>query len=194
MRMSSAPPRTHPAWILHELRSLTSHLPAMSGQLNTPETGYERAADVRECGCRPSPVGWRSGATSPRRTWTGSGWPPGATTSGCAGLRSATPDDHVHVVATCGGHPGPPGRAAVFPRNDFYRAGEASRIGEARYRLTTTAASDRTAAKRPTDAEQEKSARRGHSEPVRTYLRRPMLTGSACPRRAVFSCSASVGR
>src|SRR5664280_3644682 len=46
MRMSSAPPRTHPAWILHELRSLTSHLPAMSGQLNTPETGYERAADA----------------------------------------------------------------------------------------------------------------------------------------------------
>jgi hypothetical protein len=67
----------------------------------------------------------------------------------------------------------------VFPRDDFYRAGEASRIVEARYRLTTTAASDRTAAKRPTDAEQEKTARRGHAEPVRTTLRRQGRTAAA---------------
>jgi hypothetical protein len=62
-------------------------------------------------------------------------------------------DDHVHVVA--------------------------SRIVEARYRLTTTAASDRTAAKRPTYAEQEKTARRGHAEPVRTTLRRQVRTAAA---------------
>jgi hypothetical protein len=55
-------------------------------------------------------------------------------------------DDHVHVVATLARQDG----RRVFPRNDFYRAGEASRIVVARYRLTTTAASDRTAAKRPT--------------------------------------------
>ena len=67
----------------------------------------------------------------------------------------------------------------MFPRDDFYRAGEASRIVEARYRLTTTAASDRTAAKRPTDAEQEKTARRGHAEPVRTTLRRQGRTAAA---------------
>jgi hypothetical protein len=67
----------------------------------------------------------------------------------------------------------------VFPRNDFYRAGEASRIVEARYGLTTTAASDRTAAKRPTDAEQEKTARRGHAEPVRTTLRWQVRTAAA---------------
>jgi hypothetical protein len=67
----------------------------------------------------------------------------------------------------------------VFPRNDFYRAVVASRIVEARYRLTTTAASDRTAAKRPTYAEQEKTARRGHAEPVRTTLRRQVRTAAA---------------
>jgi len=84
-------------------------------------------------------------------------------------------DDHVHVVATLARQDG----RRVFPRNDFYRAGEASREVEAKYGLTVTAASDRTAAKRPTYAETQKAARRGHTEPVRDTLRRSVRTAAA---------------
>src|SRR5664280_412260 len=92
--------------------------------------------------------------------------------------------------ARCG-HPGPPGRPAgvppqrllpgrrVFPRNDFYRAGEASRAVEATYGLTVSAASDRTAAKRATYAETAKAQRRGQAEPVRDTLRRSVRTAAA---------------
>src|SRR5450756_1371564 len=43
-------------------------------------------------------------------------------------------DDHVHVVATLARQDG----RRVFPRNDCYRAGEASRAVEATYGLTVT--------------------------------------------------------
>jgi len=84
-------------------------------------------------------------------------------------------DDHVHVVATLARQDG----RRVFPRNDFWRAGEASREVEAKYGLTVTAASDRTAAKRPTYAETQKAARRGQAEPVRDTLRRSVRTAAA---------------
>ena len=42
-----------------------------------------------------------------------------------------------------------------------------------------TAASDRTAAKRPTYAETQKTARRGQAEPVRDTLRRQVRTAAA---------------
>jgi len=70
-------------------------------------------------------------------------------------------DDHVHVVATLARQDG----RRVFPRNDFWRAGEASREVEAKYGLSVTAASDRTAAKRASYAETEKAARQGQVEP-----------------------------
>ncbi len=84
-------------------------------------------------------------------------------------------DDHVHVVATLARQDG----RRVFPRNDFWRAGEASREVEAKYGLSVTAASDRTAAKRPTYAETQKAARRGQGEPVRDTLRRSVRTAAA---------------
>ncbi len=84
-------------------------------------------------------------------------------------------DDHVHVVATLARQDG----RRVFPRNDFWRAGEASREVEAKYGLTVTAASDRTAAKRASYAETAKAARRGHVEPVRDTLRRSVRTAAA---------------
>jgi hypothetical protein len=84
-------------------------------------------------------------------------------------------DDHVHVVATLARQDG----RRVFPRNDFWRAGEASREVEARYGLTVTAASDRTAAKRASYAETAKAARSGHAEPVRDTLRRSVRTAAA---------------
>ena len=83
--------------------------------------------------------------------------------------------DHVHVVATLARQDG----RRVFPRNDFYRAGEASRAVEATYGLTATAASDRTAAKRATYAETAKAQRRGQAEPVRDTLRRSVRTAAA---------------
>jgi len=84
-------------------------------------------------------------------------------------------DDHVHVVATLARQDG----RRVFPRNDFFRAGEACREVEAKYGLTVTAASDRTAAKRPTYAETQQAARRGYPEPVRDTLRRSVRTAAA---------------
>jgi len=84
-------------------------------------------------------------------------------------------DDHVHVVATLARRDG----RRVFPRNDFYRAGEASRAVEAAYGLPVTAASDRTAAKRVTYAETAKAVRRGQGEPVRDTLRRSVCTATA---------------
>jgi len=84
-------------------------------------------------------------------------------------------DDHVHVVATLARQDG----RRVFPRNDFWRAGEASREVEAKYGLTVTAASDRTAAKRASYAETAKAARQGHGEPVRDSLRRSVRTAAS---------------
>ncbi len=84
-------------------------------------------------------------------------------------------DDHVHVVATLARQDG----RRVFPRNDFWRAGEASREVEAKYGLSVTAASDRTAAKRASYAETEKAARQGHGEPVRDSLRRSVRTAAS---------------
>ncbi len=84
-------------------------------------------------------------------------------------------DDHVHVVVTLARQDG----RRVFPRNDFWRAGEASREVEAKYGLSVTAASDRTAAKRASYAETEKAARQGQVEPVRDSLRRSVRTAAA---------------
>lgn len=83
--------------------------------------------------------------------------------------------DHVHVVATLARQDG----RRVFPRNDFWRAGEASRAVEAKYGLSVTAASDRTAAKRPTYAETQKASREGQREPARDTLRRSVRTAAA---------------
>lgn len=84
-------------------------------------------------------------------------------------------DDHVHVVATLARQDG----RRVFPRNDFYRSGEASRAVEAMYGLSVTARADRTAAKRASYAETAKAGRRGQAEPVRDTLRRQVRTAAA---------------
>jgi hypothetical protein len=94
---------------------------------------------------------------------------------GCRWVAVRHAEDHVHVVATLARQDG----RRVFPHNDYYRAGEASRIVEARYGLSTTAASDRTAAKRPTYAETQRTARAGRAEPVRDTLRRQVRTAAA---------------
>ncbi len=83
-------------------------------------------------------------------------------------------DDHVHVIATLARQDG----RRVWPRNDFWRSGEASRAVEAQYGLTATAPSDRTAAKRASYAETQKAARRGQAEPARYTLRRSVRTAA----------------
>jgi len=84
-------------------------------------------------------------------------------------------DDHIHIVVTLARQDG----RRVFPRNDFWRAGEASRAVEEKYGLSVTAASDRTAAKRPSYAETAKAQRQGDREPVRDTLRRSVRTAAA---------------
>jgi hypothetical protein len=83
--------------------------------------------------------------------------------------------DHVHIVATLARQDGT--RPRIW--NDFYRVREACRDAEARLGLRSTAPADRTAARRPSRAEAEQSARRGWGEPPRVALRREVCTAAA---------------
>jgi len=64
-------------------------------------------------------------------------------------------DNHVHVVATLARQDG----KRVWPRNDFYRAREASLAVEGRYGLTRTSPADRTGDRQTSRAEQRRHAR-----------------------------------
>jgi hypothetical protein len=87
-------------------------------------------------------------------------------------------DDHIHIVATLARQDGR--RPRVW--NDAYRVRAACLDIEARYGLRRTAPADRTAAKRPTRAETEKSSRQGRAEPARVVLRRHVQTAAAGAR------------
>jgi len=79
-------------------------------------------------------------------------------------------DNHVHVVATLARQDG----KRVWPRNDFYRAREASLAVEARYRLTRTSPADRTGDRPTSRAEQRRHARQVEQ---RTAAGRPAPVG-----------------
>jgi hypothetical protein len=64
-------------------------------------------------------------------------------------------DNHVHVVATLARQDG----KRVWPRNDFYRAREASLAVEQRYGLTPTSPADRTGDRQTSRPEQRQHAR-----------------------------------
>jgi hypothetical protein len=64
-------------------------------------------------------------------------------------------DNHVHVVATLARQDG----KRVWPRNDFYRAREASLAVEERYALTPTSPADRTGDRQTSRAEQRRHVR-----------------------------------
>jgi hypothetical protein len=83
--------------------------------------------------------------------------------------------DHVHIVATLASQDGT--RPRIW--NDFYRVREACREVERRFGLRSTAAADRTAARRATRAETEQAVRRGWCEPARVTLRREVCTAAA---------------
>ena len=84
-------------------------------------------------------------------------------------------DDHVHLVAMLarqdGGRPG-----LSWER---YKVRAACLAAEQRYGLRCTAPADRTAARRPSRAENEKAARRGLEEAPRITLRRQVTTAAA---------------
>jgi len=72
-------------------------------------------------------------------------------------------DNHVHVVATLARQDG----KRVWPRNDFYRAREASLAVEARYGLTATSPADRTANPETSRAEQRRHVEQNQQRAAR---------------------------
>jgi hypothetical protein len=84
-------------------------------------------------------------------------------------------DDHIHIVAMLARQDGGKPRLS----NERYRVREACRAAEERYGLRRTAPGDRTAARRPTRAEHEKTRRYRWAEPPRVSLRRAVNTAAA---------------
>jgi hypothetical protein len=83
--------------------------------------------------------------------------------------------DHIHIVAMLARQDGGKPRLS----NERYRVREACRAAEERYGLRRTAPADRTAARRPTRAENEKTRRRGCRETPRVTLKRAVSTAAA---------------
>jgi hypothetical protein len=94
-------------------------------------------------------------------------------------------DAHVHVVATLARQDG----RRVWPRNDFYRAREASLAVEARYGLRPTSPADRTGTRQTSRAElrqhartvaqQQAEGRLGPARPDREVLRAQVRQAAA---------------
>ena len=84
-------------------------------------------------------------------------------------------DDHVHIVALLARQDG--GKAFVW--RDFFQVADACHAAEQRYGLTPTPPCDRTAARRPTRAKEEKAGRHRRAEPPRVTLRRHVATAAA---------------
>jgi hypothetical protein len=83
--------------------------------------------------------------------------------------------DHIHIVAMLARQDGGKPRLS----NERYRVREACRAAEERYGLRRTAPGDRTAARRPTRAENEKACRCGCRETPRVTLKRAVSTAAA---------------
>jgi len=84
-------------------------------------------------------------------------------------------DDHIHIVAMLARQDG--GKPSL--NWERYKVRAACIAAEQRYGLRSTAPADRTAARRPTRAENEKAARRGLDEAPRITLRRQVTTAAA---------------
>ena len=84
-------------------------------------------------------------------------------------------DDHIHIVAMLARQDG--GKPSLSWER--YKVRAACIAVEQRYGLRSTAPADRTAARRPTRAENEKAARRGLDEAPRITLRRHVTTAAA---------------
>ena len=84
-------------------------------------------------------------------------------------------EDHIHIVAMLARQDG--GKPSVSWER--YKVRAACLAAEQRYGLRSTAPADRTAARRPTRAENEKAARRGLDDAPRITLRRQVTTAAA---------------
>ena len=84
-------------------------------------------------------------------------------------------DDHIHLVAMLARQDG--GKPSLSWER--YKVRAACLAAEQRYGLRSTAPADRTAARRPSRAENEKAARRGLEEAPRITLRRQVTTAAA---------------
>ena len=84
-------------------------------------------------------------------------------------------DDHIHLVAMLARQDG--GKPSLSWER--YKVRAACLAAEQQYGLRSTAPADRTAARRPTRAENEKAARRGLDEAPRVTLRRQVTTAAA---------------
>ena len=95
-------------------------------------------------------------------------------------------EDHIHIVAMLARQDG--GKPSLSWER--YKVRAACLAAEQRYGLRSTAPADRTAARRPTRAEDEKAARRGLDEAPRITLRRHVTTAAASAKdeEEFFTC------
>ena len=154
------------------------------GRAMTSRCGTARFGPPRVTGCCRTASGARWRPRSCTRTGL-------AARDDDAGVRWVTvrhADDHIHLVATLARQDG------FRPRtwNDFYRVREACQAIEAQFGLRATAPADHTAARRPSRAETEQTARRGWTEPPRIALPR-MRCGCRTQSRNASSSPHSSG-
>lgn len=88
---------------------------------------------------------------------------------GCRWVAIRHDDDHVHVAAVLVRQES---GKRVYPYRDFVRARETCQAAEAELGLAATAGADRSSVTGPSQAEQEKAARRELDESSREWLRR----------------------
>ncbi|MFC8793010.1 relaxase/mobilization nuclease domain-containing protein [Streptomyces cinereoruber] len=106
-------------------------------------------------------------ATIARRVLNATGIAPDGDPDACRWVAVRHADDHIHIVATkVRGDLRPPRNW-----NDFLRADKELVAVEKEYGLRQVPRGDRTAAKRPTRAEQEKAHRTGNARTSREHLR-----------------------
>ncbi|MGV9692349.1 relaxase/mobilization nuclease domain-containing protein [Streptomyces sp. NPDC003444] len=106
-------------------------------------------------------------ATIARRVLDATGIAPAGDPDACRWVAVRHADDHIHIVATkVRGDLRPPRNW-----NDFLRADKELVAIEKEYGLRQVPRGDRTAAKRPTRAEQEKAHRTGNARTSREHLR-----------------------
>ncbi|MET9917415.1 relaxase/mobilization nuclease domain-containing protein [Streptomyces sp. NPDC006435] len=111
-------------------------------------------------------------ATIARRVLNATGIAPTNDPDACRWIAVRHADDHIHIVATkVQGDLRPPRNW-----NDFLRADKELVAIEKEYGLRQVPRGDRTAAKRPTRAEQEKARRTGNARTAREHLRTVVRT------------------
>ncbi|MEU3748125.1 MULTISPECIES: relaxase/mobilization nuclease domain-containing protein [Streptomyces] len=114
-------------------------------------------------------------ATIARRVLDATGIAPAGDPDACRWVAVRHADDHIHIVATkVRGDLRPPRNW-----NDFLRADKELVAIEKEYGLRQVPRGDRTAAKRPTRAEQEKAQRTGNARTSREHLRTVVRTAVA---------------